>query len=85
MATSSEAGMQLMDNELMKLIKAGVVDPEEAYMRANNKKEFEELVFGEQVDDSTAVPVRPAGPGAGSGAADSAGSRPVAAAKAPGR
>ncbi len=43
-ATGSEQGMQLMDNQLMHLYRVGSISAEEAYMKANSKKEFEELV-----------------------------------------
>ena len=43
-ATSREQGMQSMDNELMRLYRAGVISVEDAYMKANSKKEFEDLV-----------------------------------------
>jgi twitching motility protein PilT len=46
-ATSGEQGMQLMDNRLMQLFRDGVITAEDAYMRANDKKDFEELVGGE--------------------------------------
>jgi twitching motility protein PilT len=39
--TSRELGMHSMDGELKRLVQAGLVAPEEAYMRAANKKEFE--------------------------------------------
>ncbi len=42
-STSKEEGMQLMDNELMRLYKDGVIAPEEAYLKAVNKKEFESV------------------------------------------
>ena len=45
--TSGEMGMQLMDNELLRLYKAGLITAEDAYMRANVKKDFEGLVSGE--------------------------------------
>ncbi len=41
-ATSREAGMQAMDAELRRLVREGVIPQEEAYMRAANKKEFEQ-------------------------------------------
>ena len=41
-ATAREAGMQSMDVELRRLVREGVIPPEEAYMRAVSKKEFEE-------------------------------------------
>jgi len=40
-ATSREQGMHSMDGELKRLVQAGLVAPEEAYMRAANKKDFE--------------------------------------------
>ena len=40
-ATSRELGMQSMDGELKRLVQVGLVTPEEAYMRAVGKKEFE--------------------------------------------
>jgi twitching motility protein PilT len=46
-ATSGEQGMQLMDNRLLQLFRDGVITAEDAYMRANDKKDFEELVGGE--------------------------------------
>ena len=39
--------MQLMDNQLMRLFREGVISAEEAYMRANVKKDFEEI-FAEE-------------------------------------
>ncbi|MBK5256137.1 MAG: PilT/PilU family type 4a pilus ATPase, partial [Vicinamibacteria bacterium] len=42
-ATSREQGMQLMDTELMRLFKEGLVSGEEVYMKAANKKDFENL------------------------------------------
>lgn len=47
LATSREQGMQSMDIELMRLYKEGIVSKEEAYMKANNKADFESL-FEEQ-------------------------------------
>ena len=41
-ATSRELGMQAMDGELRRLVREGVISPEEAYMRAAGKKEFEQ-------------------------------------------
>jgi twitching motility protein PilT len=40
-ATSRPAGMQSMDLELIRLCKSGVISPEDAYMRAVSKKDFE--------------------------------------------
>ena len=33
-------GMQTMDNALMELVKTGVIDGHEAYMKAGDKKPF---------------------------------------------
>ncbi len=44
MATHTQSGMQTMDMALHRLIKRGIVHPVEAYIKAHNKKEFEELV-----------------------------------------
>jgi twitching motility protein PilT len=43
-STSREAGMQLMDAELMRLVREGKISPEDAYAKAASKKEFERLV-----------------------------------------
>ena len=42
-ATAREQGMQLMDLELMRLFKEGLVSAEEVYMKSANKKDFENL------------------------------------------
>lgn len=46
-ATGRDHGMQLMDQELMRLFKEGVISLDEAYMKATNKKELE-VFFEEQ-------------------------------------
>ncbi len=51
-ATSYDFGMQLMDNELMRLCREGIISAEEGYMKATNKKDFEELVSGEVKEQS---------------------------------
>ncbi|NOZ87764.1 MAG: PilT/PilU family type 4a pilus ATPase [Deltaproteobacteria bacterium] len=43
-ATSREMGMQLMDSDLMRLYKDGLVSVEEAYIKATNKKDFESIL-----------------------------------------
>jgi hypothetical protein len=43
-STSAELGMRLMDNELMRLFKSGVISAELAYMKANVKAHFADLV-----------------------------------------
>lgn len=41
--TGREFGMQSMDGDLKRLVREGIVTPEEAYMKANNKKDFTEF------------------------------------------
>jgi Tfp pilus assembly pilus retraction ATPase PilT len=55
-ATSRDAGMQSMDSELMRLYREGKVSPEEAYLRAVDKKTFE-VAFGWSAE----APARPTG------------------------
>ena len=43
-ATSREQGMQLMDVELMRLVKDGEISVPDAYARAASKKDFEPLL-----------------------------------------
>jgi len=45
-ATSREAGMQLMDSELMRLCDEGRISAEDAYTKAVNKKDFEARLTG---------------------------------------
>ncbi len=45
-ATSRDQGMQLMDTELLRLCREGVISAEVAYLKANNKKDFEGLLAG---------------------------------------
>jgi twitching motility protein PilT len=56
-ATSAEQGMQSMDNQLLLLCRKGVISAEEAYMKANVKKDFEELFEEEKKrpDEQVAV------------------------------
>jgi twitching motility protein PilT len=42
--TSYEMGMTLMDNELLRLVKEGLIYPEDAYIKAINKNEFEQYL-----------------------------------------
>jgi twitching motility protein PilT len=42
--SSRDAGMQSLDSELVRLVKAGIVTQEEAYAKANDKKSFETAV-----------------------------------------
>jgi Tfp pilus assembly ATPase PilU len=55
-ATSRESGMQLMDNELMRLYKEGKISADEAYLRAAVKKEFEEIVAKEKEQKVARIP-----------------------------
>jgi twitching motility protein PilT len=43
-ATSKELHMQLMDNSLMDLFKQGKITAEDAYLKASNKADFEEIM-----------------------------------------
>ena len=45
-ATQREAGMQSMDSDLERLYRAGLISAEEAYMKAANKKNFEQVIAG---------------------------------------
>ncbi len=42
--SSKDSGMQSMDSELVRLVKAGIVTQEEGYAKANDKKTFETAV-----------------------------------------
>ncbi len=44
MSMSAEKGMQMMDSSIMKLLKADIITPEEAYFNAYNKADFEFFV-----------------------------------------
>ena len=46
MQTGSKRGMRIMDDSLMALVKAGIVDPREAIDRAHDKNSFIERVPG---------------------------------------
>lgn len=43
-STSRESGMQTMDQDLMRLVKETKISPEEAYVKARSKKDFEPLL-----------------------------------------
>ena len=67
-ATSREAGMQSMDSELVRLVKDGQIDQEDAYMKAFDKKAFEAALAPPPRPDAPPAqrPARPAsGPGRG--------------------
>ncbi len=40
MATGRRLGMQLLDQTLLKLVQSGDIDPNEAFLKANDKREF---------------------------------------------
>ena len=74
-ATSREQGMQLMDNDLMRLYKEGKISAEDAYMKAVSKKDFEAFLDGEP--KAPPAPIRTAAP-AGTPAQGSVRPAPVA-------
>ena len=43
-STGRRVGMQLMDQALLALVRAGDIDPDEAYLKALDKKEFSKFV-----------------------------------------
>ena len=47
-STSREQGMQLMDNDLLRLVKEGKVTAADAYVKAGSKKDFEPFVEEEE-------------------------------------
>jgi twitching motility protein PilT len=47
-STSREQGMQMMDNDLMRLMKEGKISAEDAYVKAVSKKDFEPFVDEEE-------------------------------------
>lgn len=42
--TGSEKGMQLMDQALLEALKKGEIDPDDAYIHASDKKQFQQFV-----------------------------------------
>ncbi len=66
-ATSRQEGMQLMDTDLMRLCKEGRITPDEAYLRARAKKEFEPLVNPEAAAEAAKQPAAAAGPAKAAG------------------
>ncbi|HET7789034.1 MAG TPA: PilT/PilU family type 4a pilus ATPase [Myxococcales bacterium] len=61
-STSREQGMQLMDTDLMRLVKEGRISAEDAYVKAVSKKEFEPLVDEEEKAQAGRSPVFKAAP-----------------------
>ncbi len=50
--TGRDVGMQSMDNELARLTRAGIVESEEAFMKAFDKAAFETMISGERSEAS---------------------------------
>ena len=50
MQTGRKLGMRKMEDTLMRLVKEGLVEPMEAYRKANNKQEFHGLLKGIGID-----------------------------------
>jgi twitching motility protein PilT len=57
-STSREQGMQLMDTDLMRLMKENKISAEDAYVKAIGKKEFEPFVDEEEKKAQAARPTR---------------------------
>src|SRR3989440_1317653 len=82
-STSREQGMQLMDSDLMRLLKEGKITAEDAYVKAGSKKDVEPFVDEEEkkvqsqkalrvTTKAAPAPEKPAPAGAGNGAPKSA-------------
>ena len=78
-STSREQGMQLMDNDLMRLMKEGRISAEDAYVKAVSKKDFEPFVEEEEKKAQAARPVRLAGEQAAGFGLQASGQKPEAA------
>ncbi len=50
MQTGRKLGMRKMEDTLIRLVKEGLVEPMEAYRKANNKQEFQGLLKGAGID-----------------------------------
>ncbi|MBL9037227.1 MAG: PilT/PilU family type 4a pilus ATPase [Archangium sp.] len=62
-ASSREEGMQLMDQDLMRLMKEQKISPDEAYLKARSKKEFEPFIAGGEKAGAAGSVTAPAKPG----------------------
>ena len=81
-STSREQGMQLMDSDLMRLVKEGKISASDAYVKAVSKKDFEPLVDEEEkAAQQKRVPVFKSNPAAS--ATNGAGPQPAARPAAP--
>ncbi len=81
LATSAEQGNQLMDNELLRLVKQGAITPEDGYNKAENKREFEAYLPASAEVESARAAERVLGASSGAAAAPArpaAGARPQA-------
>ena len=72
-STSREQGMQLMDNDLMRLLKEGKISAADAYVKAGSKKDFEAFVDEEEKQSAPARKL----PGAAAPPPPASGVRPV--------
>ncbi len=77
LATSAEQGNQLMDNELLRLVKQGVISPEDGYNKAENKREFEAYLPGSPEVESARAAERAMTPGGAASAARAGADRPA--------
>jgi twitching motility protein PilT len=60
--TGRRLGMQLMDQALLNLVRAGDIDPDEAYLKATDKQEFVLFVTNpETLSGAERGPARPQG------------------------
>jgi twitching motility protein PilT len=59
-ATGRRAGMQLMDQALLELVRLGQADPDEAFLKAHDKKEFIPHVTKMELLDMVGAPVQTA-------------------------
>lgn len=59
--TGRDQGMQSMDGELKRLVRAGIVSEEEAYMKAINKKDFNEFLEEQRKEREKTPAAAPAG------------------------
>jgi twitching motility protein PilT len=63
-STSKDQGMQTMDAELIRMVKEGIVAPEDAYSKSNDKKAFEAAFANpDKAQPQRAQPQPPAPPG----------------------
>src|SRR5438045_8975674 len=57
-STSREQGMQLMDSDLMRLVKENRISAADAYVKALSKKDFEPLLDAEEkLEQKKGIPI----------------------------